>query len=109
MLKNVVILIATMFCAKGLMAQEWLIVLKADSIAIGIVTAVHNEKDGDLHIWLLMPDSTKLLAEVEHYSTSGYHRPKPGEIVCFSGAFVYDRKHHWYEIHPAINCPLLPE
>lgn len=86
-----------------LAAQERLTVIKSDSIATGVVVAIHNEKDGDLHVWMLMPDSTKLLAEVEHYSTSGYHRPKIGEKASFSGAFVYDRKHHWYEIHPATN------
>ena len=80
---------------------ERLTVLQADTIATGIVTAVHNEKDGDLHIWMLMPDGTKLLAEVEHYSTSGYRRPHSGDKVTFKGPFVYDRHHAWYEVHPA--------
>jgi hypothetical protein len=34
--------------------------------------------------------------------------PKKGDKVMVTGAFVYDKRHNWTEIHPVYNLEILP-
>jgi hypothetical protein len=82
--------------------------VKADTTVTGIVTKIFTERDGDLHV-ILKQKNKILRCEIICYqrvneACNGFwnhtKRPKIGSKVMVTGDYIYDRWHHWHEIHP---------
>jgi hypothetical protein len=98
----------------GVYHPSRLTVLDACKHGAGTVTVVRHEQDGDLHIdvrldaayhGLLAPaNETKQHGDlvVEFMARDGGHLPKPrvGDRISLTGAWVDDTQHDWNEVHP---------
>jgi uncharacterized membrane protein YgcG len=89
-------------------------VLTPCQYAAGVVTAVRNEEDGDLHVIVRLGAAYRQLLDAANYSKQhgglvveltprdGGHLPEPtaGARIAIVGAWVLDTEHGWREIHP---------
>lgn len=93
-----------------------------DSVTLtGKVTKVAYEKDGDLHFNLKVNDSTTVVCECicqqrvpipkVKKACIGYYkkfkRPRVGSNYRVKGYSVWDKRHHWFELHPVYKITFL--
>ena len=114
-------------------ASERLKVLSKRVTIKCFITNVSSELDGDYHILVALPDSSKYLLNDENTSyQNGYlvteivkaHKtilnifsktdnklpiPQAGDSVIITGPWVLDRIHGWNEIHPIDSITILPK
>ena len=100
----------------------------------GVIHHIENSFDGDIHIKLKLDSasSQKVYLVNKNYTKQdsclvveiicGHSTifpicymfdnpilvPKKGDKVIVTGAFVYDKRHNWTEIHPVYNLEILP-
>jgi hypothetical protein len=104
--------------------KERLEIIKDSMTVFGVISWIHGEVDGDYHLRLKMPricdsllserncskqDSSLVLEIIcgkgsvfticNNYKNS-IPLPKVGDFVRVVGAYVFDRRHRWHEIHP---------
>jgi uncharacterized membrane protein YgcG len=94
-----------------------LVVLRRCQTAIGTVTDVRHEEDGDLHVILRLDPRYVFLRNadnvsqqhgglvVEYMARDGGHLPEPtvGQRLVLTGAWVLDTAHGWRELHPVFR------
>jgi hypothetical protein len=82
--------------------------IRSNQSRSGIVTAIVSEADGDVHVWIKARNGRKTVCEIICNKQTpicwGYDNnikiPRLGQFIVVVGDYVYDRRHHWYEIHP---------
>ena len=109
-----------------------LVLIKDSMVVFGMITFIRPEIDGDYHIRLRMSsdcdnllcrknftyqDSSLILEIVCGKGSifticNGYKNliplPKIGTFVMVMGAYVFDKRHKWNEIHPVYSIKKLP-
>ena len=106
--------------------------LITDSISVvGVVHKLTDEIDGDIHIQLRLDSYYSKLLNKRNYLTqdsclvielicvnesvfkkcNNYNNdvwlPEIGDLIEVTGAYVFDKRHRWMEIHPVYNIKLL--
>lgn len=84
----------------------------------GIVLAVIDEADGDLHLRLsdgtvsrcdvpAYMAGTCIVVEIRPPDRERVRKPAKGDRVRVSGVSRFDRQHKWYEVHPCDRVEIL--
>ena len=101
----------------------------------GTVKAIHNEKDGDVHIQLYLDSGSSDLVNSKNISSqngclvleiicakkitqadaiepcTGYYNnvtvPNSGDRITVTGTYVLDKQHGWNEIHPVSSIQII--
>ena len=83
--------------------------LKLDSAStqkVFLVNKNYTKQDSCLVVEIICGHST--IFPICHMFDNPILVPKKGDKVMVTGAFVYDKRHNWTEIHPVYNLEILP-